>query len=133
MPGPAAFFCNQDIFLLVGMKRGAFGLDGDDIHALRNIPVVHSDFSCGKFAGFLPADRTEPRSDFSLRPFLARQAVAAVFPGCGQADKGFMVLGTVLILTQMVQQAELQLLVRDRPVQIIKNGAQPFRSQAGKG
>ena len=44
-----------------------------------------------------------------------------------------MVFGTVLIPTQMVQTEKLQLLVRDRPVQIPKNGAQPFRSQTGEG
>ena len=43
------------------------------------------------------------------------------------------VLGTVLIPTKMVQTEKLQLLVRDRPVKILKNGAQPFRSQAGEG
>ena len=42
-------------------------------------------------------------------------------------------LGAVLILTQMVQTEKLQLLVKDSPVQILKNGAQPFHSQTGEG
>lgn len=39
----------------------------------------------------------------------------------------------VLILRQIVQQAELQFIVRDRPVQIIKDRTQPFCSQTGEG
>jgi len=60
-----------------------------DIHQTWKFVVVHPDVFRGKLAIGTPAHGTYPWPDFTVRPFLAGNTVAAVFPGGGKDDKSF--------------------------------------------